>query len=430
MTSSRDPHAAVYREYAGRREMTLEERLADERIVFLWGEITPNVAGGLIMRLLELQDKQPDRPINLYINSPGGSVDDTLAVYDTMQFLTCDLATYCVGQAASGAAVILAAGTKGKRYALPHSKIMIHQPWGGVTGQASDIAIQAEEVLKAKRLLNELLAKHTGRDVKLIEAETERDRYLSPTEAKEYGIVDEILERSVGKKSSPPGEGKTMTDFGEHSPVRNEHLVPIVVEKTGRGERSYDIYSRLLRDRIVFIGGQIDDAMANLVIAQLLFLSNESSDAEIHIYINSPGGGVSAGLAIFDTMRFIRPPVATYCVGMAASMAAVLLVGGAKGKRYILPNSRVLVHQPLISGVLTGPATELDIEAREIIRLRKRIYEILAEGTGQSVEQIERDCDRNKWLEATQAVAYGCVDKILSKIPDLPALAKDKGTVE
>jgi ATP-dependent Clp protease protease subunit len=221
-----------------------------------------------------------------------------------------------------------------------------------------------------------------------------------------------------------------MTDFGEHSRARNEHLVPIVVEKTGRGERSYDIYSRLLRDRIVFVGGQIDDAMANLVIAQLLFLSNESSDAEVHIYINSPGGGVSAGLAIFDTMRFIRPPVATYCVGMAASMAAVLLVGGAKGRRYILPNSRVLVHQPLISGVLTGPATELDIEAREIIRLRKRIYEILAEGTGQSVEQIERDCDRNKWLEATQAVAYGCVDKILSRIPDLPALAKDKGTVE
>jgi ATP-dependent Clp protease protease subunit len=200
MISSRNPRIASYREYSGRREMTLEERLADERIVFLWGEITPNSAGGLIMRLLELQDKQPDRGINLYINSRGGSVDDTLAVYDTMQFLTCDVATYCVGQAASGAAVILAAGTKGKRYALPHSKIMIHQPWGGVTGQASDIAIQAEEVLKAKRVLNDLLAKHTGRDVKLIEAETERDRYLSPAEAKEYGIVDEILERAAKKK--------------------------------------------------------------------------------------------------------------------------------------------------------------------------------------------------------------------------------------
>ncbi len=206
--------------------------------------------------------------------------------------------------------------------------------------------------------------------------------------------------------------------------AQNQHLVPIVIEKTGRGERSYDIYSRLLRDRIVFIGGQIDDDMANLVVAQLLFLSNEDSDAEIHIYVNSPGGGVSAGLAIFDTMQFIRPPVATYCVGMAASMAAVLLVGGTRGRRFILPNSRVLIHQPLIHGVLTGPATELDIEAREIIRLRKRIYEILSHGTGQSVEQIERDCDRNKWLEANQAVEYGCVDRILERIPDLPAKTK------
>jgi len=177
--------------------MTLEERLAEERIVFLWGEITAPTAGGLIMRLLELQAKAPDRDVNLYINSPGGAVDDTLAIYDTVQFLSCDVATYCVGQAASGAAMILAAGTKGKRYALPHSKIMIHQPWGGVTGQASDIAIQAEEILKAKRLLNELLAKHTGRSIEQIEQETERDRYLSPVEAKQYGIVDEIVEEKT-----------------------------------------------------------------------------------------------------------------------------------------------------------------------------------------------------------------------------------------
>jgi ATP-dependent Clp protease protease subunit len=196
-----DIHSAGYREYAGRREMTLEERLAEERIVFLWGEIGPSTAGGMIMRLLELQAKQSDREISLYINSPGGSVDDTLAIYDTMQFMSCDVATFCVGQAASGAAMILAAGTKGKRYALPHSKIMIHQPWGGVTGQASDIAIQAEEILKAKKLLNDLLAKHTGRDIKLIEEETERDRYLTPAEAKEYGIVDEIVQKpTVARK--------------------------------------------------------------------------------------------------------------------------------------------------------------------------------------------------------------------------------------
>jgi len=185
------------RDYVSRREMTLEERLADERIVFLWGEINPVSAGGLIMRLLELQAKNADRDIHLYINSPGGSVDDTLAIYDTMQFVTCQVQTYCVGQAASGGAMILAAGAKGKRYTLPHSKIMIHQPWGGVTGQASDIAIQAEEILKAKRLLNELLAKHTGRSIEQIEQETERDRYLSPVEAKQYGIVDEIVEEKT-----------------------------------------------------------------------------------------------------------------------------------------------------------------------------------------------------------------------------------------
>jgi ATP-dependent Clp protease protease subunit len=195
-----DTFSQAHREYIARREMTLEERLAEERILFLWGEIHPGTAGGVIMRLLELQAKGPSRDINLYINSPGGSVDDTLAIYDTMQFLSCPVATYCVGQAASGAALILASGSKGKRYALPHSKIMVHQPWGGVTGQATDIRIQAEEILKAKKLLNELLAMHTGRDLAMIERETERDRYMSPVEAKEYGIVDEIVTRESNEK--------------------------------------------------------------------------------------------------------------------------------------------------------------------------------------------------------------------------------------
>ncbi len=192
----------AYADYVQRREMTLEERLAEERILFLWGEIGPSSAGGVIMRLLELQAKDAGRDVNLYINSPGGSVDDTLAIYDTMEFLNCDVATYCVGQAASGAALILAAGAKGKRFALPHSKVMIHQPWGGVTGQASDIQIQAEEILKAKRMLNEILSEHTGRSVEQIEEETERDRYMTPTEAKDYGIVDEILTAAEAKPAN------------------------------------------------------------------------------------------------------------------------------------------------------------------------------------------------------------------------------------
>lgn len=202
MESRHRPHALAYPDYQYRREMTLEERLAEERILFLWGEINPGTAGGLIMRLLELQAKNRDRDIHLYINSPGGSVDDTLAIYDTMQFMSCDVATYCVGTAQSGGAMILAAGTKGKRFALPHSKVMIHQPWGGITGQAADMQIQAEEIIKAKRLLNELMAKHTGRSVEQIEQETERDRYMSPQEAKDYGLVDEIVETSPATSKS------------------------------------------------------------------------------------------------------------------------------------------------------------------------------------------------------------------------------------
>lgn len=182
-------------------ETDLKERLADERIVFLWGPIWPGSAGELIMLLLYLQHKAADRDIHLYINSPGGAPDDTLAIYDTMQYLECDVCTYCVGQAGRSAAVILASGTSGKRYSLPHSRIMIHQLWGGVGGQASDVKIQAEEILKSKRIYNEILARHTGKTVDEVQADTERDRYLSPAEAKEYGLVDEILSAS-GKKVS------------------------------------------------------------------------------------------------------------------------------------------------------------------------------------------------------------------------------------
>jgi ATP-dependent Clp protease protease subunit len=197
----------------------------------------------------------------------------------------------------------------------------------------------------------------------------------------------------------------------------NQNLVPIVVEKTGRGERAYDIYSRLLKDRIIFLGGQVDDESANLVIAQMLFLSNEDAKSDINFYINSPGGSVTAGLAVYDTMRFLRCQVATYCIGQAASMGAILFTAGAKGKRFMLNNSRILLHQPLINGVLEGPATDLDIQAKEIIRIRGRIYEILAHHTGKSVEKITADCDRNRWLEAKEAVEYGLADEILQKAP-------------
>ena len=199
------------------------------------------------------------------------------------------------------------------------------------------------------------------------------------------------------------------------------NLIPMVIEKTGRGERAYDIYSRLLKDRVIFLGGGVDDDIANLIIAQMLFLSNEDAKSDIHFYINTPGGSISAGLAIYDTMQFVRPSVATYCVGMAASMGAWLLAAGAEGKRFSLPNSRVLLHQPLIGGVMEGTATDLGIQAEEMIKTRKRMYEIMQQHTGAPMEQIERDCDRDKWLSAQEAADYGekgVVDKVLERLPD------------
>jgi ATP-dependent Clp protease protease subunit len=201
--------------------------------------------------------------------------------------------------------------------------------------------------------------------------------------------------------------------------LMQETFIPIVIEKTGRGERAYDNYSRLLKDRIILLGGGITDASANTIIAQMLFLSNEDSKNDIHFYINSPGGSITAGLAIYDTMQFLRCDVATYCIGQAASMAALLLAGGKAGKRFLLSNSRVLLHQPHIMGVLEGPATDLDIEAREILRLRTRIYHILANHTGQPAVKIEKDSDRNLWLSSDESIKYGLADRILQKAPEI-----------
>lgn len=192
---------------------------------------------------------------------------------------------------------------------------------------------------------------------------------------------------------------------------------PIVIETTEAGTRAYDIYSRLLKNRIIFLGGEIDEETANSIIAQMLYLSREDSKSDIHFYINSFGGSVTAGLAIYDIMQFVGCDIRTYCVGLAASMGAVLLMGGTKGKRYALPNSTVLLHQPLISGHITGPATDLQIEAEEMLRVRTRLYTIISQQTGKPIEVIERDCDRNYWLDARQSLEYGVVDQILQKLP-------------
>ncbi len=207
------------------------------------------------------------------------------------------------------------------------------------------------------------------------------------------------------------------------SGARGLNLIPMVVEQSSRGERAYDIYSRLLKERVVFLVGPVDDPVANVVVAQLLFLESENPDKDINLYINSPGGNVSSGLAIYDTVQFIKPEVSTICVGLAASMGALLLAGGAKGKRYCLPHSRLMIHQP--SGGAYGQATDIDIHAREILRLRERLNEVLAAHTGQPLEKIAFDTERDNFMGAEEAIEYGLVDQVLSRRADAGAAGKD-----
>src|SRR3954467_11945752 len=200
--------------------------------------------------------------------------------------------------------------------------------------------------------------------------------------------------------------------------MTSNQLVPMVIEKSGRGERAYDIYSRLLKDRIILLNGPVTDDSAGIIVAQMLFLSNDDPKTDIQLYVNSPGGSVSAGFGIMDTMRFLRCDVATTCIGMAASMGSFLLSAGTKGKRSVLSNSQVMLHQPLIGGVLQGPATDLGIEAAHMLRLRDRLYKLMSDYTGKSPEEIHRDFDRNKWLFAEEAVDYGCADRVQDRAPE------------
>ncbi len=199
-------------------------------------------------------------------------------------------------------------------------------------------------------------------------------------------------------------------------PIQNLNLVPMVVEQTARGERSFDIYSRLLKERVVFLVGPVDDHMANLVVAQLLFLESENPDKDISLYINSPGGSVTAGLAIYDTMQFLKPDISTMCVGQAASMGSLLLTAGAPGKRYSLPHSRIMIHQPWAGGI-SGQASDIEIHAREILSLRERLNAILARHSGRSVEDIARDTERDRFMSAADAQTYGLIDEVLDKRP-------------
>ena len=227
------------------------------------------------------------------------------------------------------------------------------------------------------------------------------------------------MRRYFEPQAIAPGAG--MTEPQAMYEPRGLGLVPMVIEQSGRGERAYDIYSRLLKERVVFLVGPVTEVTANLIVAQLLFLESENPDKDISFYINSPGGSVSAGLAIYDTMQFVKPDVSTLCVGQAASMGALLLAAGSNGKRFALPNSRVMIHQPM--GGFQGQASDIEIHAKEILFLKQRLNEILAKHTGQKLETIEKDTDRDNFLSATQAVSYGLVDKVLSSRAEVAAAA-------
>ncbi len=228
----------------------------------------------------------------------------------------------------------------------------------------------------------------------------------------------------MSSSSSIPAGPAGHDDDEEDDDENHMTLIPIVIEKTGRGERAFDIFSRLLSDRIIFVGGPVSDHMANLIVAQLLFLANENAKEEVSIYVNSPGGSVTAGLGIVDTMRYVPCPVATYIIGQAASMGSVIACSGTKGRRFALPNAENLMHQPLLSGVLEGQATDLEIEARHILRLRDQIYNLYSRQTGQPAAKVAEDCERNMWLTADEMLAYGLVAQVLDKLPPKESAAR------
>ena len=319
------------------------ERLLTERIIFLGSQVDDDIANRLCAQILLLAAEDPTKDINLYINSPGGSISAGMAIYDTMVLAPCDVATYAMGMAASMGQFLLAAGTKGKRYALPHARILMHQPLGGITGSAADIAIQAEQFTVIKKEMFRLNAEFTGQPI-------ER-------------IVRRLRPRPVVHR---PGSARVRLRRPHHHPRRSQrirtrsrtrlmnpniapqarYILPSFIEHSSFGIKESNPYNKLFEERIIFLGVQVDDASANDIMAQLLVLESLDPDRDITMYINSPGGSFTSLMAIYDTMQYVRADIQTVCLGQAASAAAVLLAAGSPGKRMALPNARVLIHQP------------------------------------------------------------------------------------
>ena len=395
------------------------QRLLRERIVFLGSEVRDQNANAICAQLLLLSAEDPEADIFLHINSPGGSVDAGMAIYDTMNYIPNDVATVGMGLAASMGQFLLCAGTKGKRYALPHARIMMHQPSSGMGGSASDIKIQAQQSLHIKQVLLELIAEHTGQDIEQVD-HRRRPRPLVHRRAgarvRPGRPGDQ--ERPRGRRRGPPGphgqELRGTTDMN--------YYIPQWEERTSYGFRRIDPYAKLFEDRIIYLGTPISDDVANAVIAQLMCLESMNPDQDVQIYINSPGGSFTALTAIYDTMNFIKPDVQTVCIGQAASAAAILLAAGTPGKRTALPNSRILIHQPYTEGTF-GQTSDIEIQANEILRMRELLEQMIADHSGRDREQVSQDIERDKILTAEQAVDYGLVDAVIQPRKDTPALA-------
>ena len=408
------------------------QALLQNRIIFLGSEVKDENANAICAQMLLLNAEDPQKDIYLYINSPGGSVDSGMAIYDTMNWISNDVATVAMGLAASMGQFLLCAGTKGKRYALPHSRIMMHQPSGGLGGTASDIRIQAEQSLHIKTVMQRLIAEHTGQTLDQIEADSDRDRWFTAEDAQRLrpdrprvrlGCADPLARSPQPVKdrvpmTTPFGAPVPMAQSTQFAPTM-DYYIPQWEERTSYGMRRIDPYTKLFEDRIIFLGTPISDEIANAVMAQLLCLQQMDADRDIEIYINSPGGSFTALTAIYDTMRYVKPDVRTVCLGQAASAAAVILAAGTKGKRLALPNSRILIHQPATEGGY-GQSSDIEIQAREILRIRSLMEDMLATDTGKSVDEISHDIERDKYLTAEQALEYGIIDEVLTSLKALP----------
>ncbi len=406
----------------------LFQRLLRNRIIFLGQQVDDDIANRIAAEMLLLSAEDRQRDITVYINSPGGSVYAGLAIYDVMQFVPNDVATYAMGMAASMGQFLLTAGTPGKRYAMPNSTILMHQPSGGIGGTATDIKIQAEQMRYVKKTLSELTARHTGQPLEKILKDADRDHWYTAQEAKDVRLrgprgqqrprdpvrhgrlLTAAAPRQLRRPNSADREKPNVTQYPS-----SRYVLPSFVERTSYGVKEMNPYNKLFEERIIFLGVQIDDASANDVMAQLLTLEAIDPDREITMYINSPGGSMTSMMAIYDTMQFIQPEITTCCIGQAASAAAVLLAAGTKGKRIALPNSRILIHQPATEGGY-GQASDMEIQADEIDRMRKAMETILARHTGRPEAEIERDIERDKFLSAAAAKDYGLIDEVLTAL--------------